>query len=181
MAKDGSSLGRSPKQFALTWSIFTMSYAAIVLFFNDVLLDDKSQARHLALYPDKLCARAGKRELSFSCATEDYGLVASAWSRVIARVGSSSAEPRSYLADMKNLRDILSHADDPRAVSNDSGALWPLSDCKHSVCLMGAEGFIQVCCALITHTGLAYGGSVDDFPDGLNPNVLVCQQNNVAT
>jgi hypothetical protein len=50
---DGRRLGSSTKQYALRWAIFTMSYAAVEAFFNDVLRDPASP-RTLPLNPDKL-------------------------------------------------------------------------------------------------------------------------------
>ncbi|MFD6874633.1 MULTISPECIES: hypothetical protein [unclassified Streptomyces] len=74
-----------------------------------------------------------------------------------------------YLADMKSLRDILSHGGDPYTASNHSGALWSLKGGGHSMPLMGAEGFIQACCDLASQTVLAYGGSLADFPEWPEP------------
>ncbi|SFT09619.1 hypothetical protein SAMN05660874_05678 [Saccharopolyspora flava] len=54
----------------------------------------------------------------------------------------------AYLADMKKLRDLLSHGQDPRMTSNASGALWQLAKGGNSMRLMGAEGFIQAACDL---------------------------------
>ena len=172
VAKDGSSLGRSPKQYALRWAIFTMSYAAVEAFFNDVLLDGESPTRHLTLHPDKL--RDAGRKAGVELFTRDWGVRTrvvglAAGNRLRWMLFRGTQEIRTYLADMKNLRDILSHGGDPRLVSNASGALWSLADGKHSMRLMGAEGFIQVCCDLAAQTVLAYGGSVDGLPDWPEP------------
>lgn len=75
----------------------------------------------------------------------------------------------AYLADMKSLRDLLNHGQDPGRATNESGALWPLANGRHSMRLMGAEGFIQACCDLAAQTVLAYGGTFDDLPDWPEP------------
>jgi hypothetical protein len=168
---DGRRLGRSAKQYALRWAIFTMSYAAVEAFFNDVLRDPASP-RALPLNPDKLY-QAGTLH-GVKLFTNDWG--------VRTRVQGSGAGHRSrwkvyagkqslsdYLADMKRLRDLLSHGQDPRAVSNTSGALWTLSSGGHSMRLMGAEGFIQACCDLAAQTVLAFGGNLNDLPDWPEP------------
>jgi hypothetical protein len=168
---DGRRLGRSTKQYALRWAIFTMSYAAIEAFFNDVLREPRS-SRVLPLNPDKL-HQAGTRYAA-KLFTSDWG--------VRTRVQGTGAGNRSrwavfagkqslgaYLADMKRLRDLLSHGQDPRSASNTSGALWPLADGGHSMRLMGAEGFIQAACDLAAQTVLAFGGDLSDLPDWPEP------------
>lgn len=170
--KDGKSLGRSPKQYALRWGIFTMSYAAVESFFNDILAFDPSQTRHLPLNPDKL--RNVGQHHGVRLFTNDWGVRTrtignSAGNRSRWRVYNGTEEVKLYLADMKNLRDILSHGGNPHTVSNQSGALWPLADGKYSMRLMGAEGFIQACCDLASQAILAYGGSSTDIPEWPEP------------
>ncbi|WP_328980665.1 hypothetical protein [Streptomyces canus] len=170
--KDGRSLGGSKKQYALRWGIFTMSYAAVEAFFNDVLALDPSRTRHLPLNPDKL--RHVGQQHAVRLFTDDWGVRTRTLgnaignrSRWMAYVGTQ--EVKLYLADMKTLRDILSHGGDPYAASNHSGALWPLKGGRHSMRLMGAEGFIQACCDLASQTVLAHGGSPADFPEWPEP------------
>lgn len=170
--KDGKALGRSPKQYALRWGIFTMSYAAVESFFNDILALDPSRTRHLPLNPDKL--RNVGQQHGVRLFTNEWGVRTrtvgnSPGNRSRWRVYSGTEEVKLYLADMKNLRDILSHGGDPNTVSNLSGALWPLAGGKYSMRLMGAEGFIQACCDLASQTILAYGGRSTDFPDWPEP------------
>ncbi|MEV6815673.1 hypothetical protein [Micromonospora sp. NPDC051296] len=168
---DGRRLGRSTKQYALRWAIFTMSYAAVEAFFNDVLRDPTSP-RALPLNPDKLY-QAGEL-YGVKLFTNDWG--------VRTRVQGTGAGNRSrwavfagkqslgaYLADMKKLRDLLSHGQDPRAASNASGALWTLANGGHSMRLMGAEGFIQAACDLSAQTVLAFGGDLIDLPEWPEP------------
>lgn len=50
---DGRNLGRSAKQYALRWAIFTMSYAALEAFFNDVLRDP-ADTRTIPVSTDRL-------------------------------------------------------------------------------------------------------------------------------
>ncbi|WP_306912803.1 MULTISPECIES: hypothetical protein [unclassified Arthrobacter] len=169
--KDGEPLGRSSKQYALRFGIFTMTYAAIEAFFNDSLSFDPSQTRHLPLNPDRL--RQAGQQAGVRLFTKDWGVrtrtPGAAGNRSRWRVYSGTQELQVYLADMKNLRNILSHGGDPQLVSNDSGALWPLVSGKHSMRLMGAEGFIQACCDLAAQTVLAFGGEPDDFPHWPEP------------
>ncbi|MEU8773553.1 hypothetical protein [Streptomyces sp. NPDC048606] len=170
--KDGRSLKGSKKQYALRWGIFTTSYAAVEAFFNDVLALDPSRTRHLPLNPDKLrhvAQQQGVRLFTndWGVRTRTLGTAAGNRSRWTAYVGTR--EVNLYLADMKTLRDVLSHGGNPYAVSNHSGALWPLKGGGHSMRLMGAEGFIQACCDLGSQTLLAFGGTSADFPEWPEP------------
>lgn len=163
---DGRRLGRSTKQYALRWAIFTMSYAAIEAFFNDILRDPGS-SRPLALNPDKL-RNAGDKH-SVKLFTNDWGVRTriqrtSGGNRSRWAVFAGKQSLGAYMADMKNLRDLLSHGQDPRTTSNASGALWPLANGGHSMRVMGAEGFIQAACDLATQTVLAFGGNLEDIP-----------------
>lgn len=167
---DERRLGRSAKQYALRWAIFTMSYAALESFFNDVLVSS-GQTRSLPLNTDKL--RNAGRAHNVRLFTNDWGVRTrtgggdgnrSRW-----EVYAGSKALGQYLADMKSLRDLLSHGKDPRGASNHSGALWPLAAGGHSMRLMGAEGFIQACCDLASQTVLAYGGDAGDFPSWPEP------------
>lgn len=163
---DGRRLGGSNKQHALRWAIFTMSYAALEAFFNDVLRDPSS-TRPLPLNPDKL-RQAGER-LSVKLFTNEWGVrtrtqvpLAGKRSRWVAYSGTQDI--KAYLGDMKSLRDLLNHGQDPRNASNVSGALWKLARGGHSLRVMGAEGFIQAACDLAEQTILAFGGNKEDFP-----------------
>ncbi|MBN9738068.1 MULTISPECIES: hypothetical protein [Pseudonocardia] len=163
---DGRRLGRSNKQYALRWAIFTMSYAALESFFNDILRDTASQ-RTLPVNPDKLRSAGDKHGVKLF--TSDWGLRTrvkgtSAGNRSRWVVYSGKQELVAYLADMKNLRDLLAHGSDPNKVSNASGALWPLINGGNSMRLMGAEGFIQAAGDLAAQTVLAFGGEADDVP-----------------
>lgn len=168
---DRRRLGRSSKQYALRWAVFTMTYAAVEAFFNDVV-GDPASPRTLPLHPDKL-RNAGDHH-GVKLFTNDWG--------VRTRVQGSSGGKRSrwvvfegkrplgaYLADMKRLRDLLSHGQDPKETSNLSGALWPLENGGHSMRLMGAEGFIQAVSDLAAQTVLAFGGSLEDIPTWPEP------------
>jgi len=163
---DGRRLGQSAKQYALRWAVFTMAYAAVEAFFNDVV-GDPTSPRTLPLHPDKL--RSAGDRYGVKLFTNDWG--------VRTRIQGTRGGNRSrwvvftgkqplgaYLADMKRLRDLLSHGQDPRSTSNDSGALWPLANGRHSMRLMGAEGFIQAASDLGAQTVLAFGGTRTDIP-----------------
>lgn len=165
---DGRRLGRSSKQYALRWAVFTMTYAATESFFNDVVADPV-HPRTLPLHPDKL-RHAGDRH-NVKLFTNDWGVrtrtqqlpfLGGKRSRWVAYSGTQALT--AYLGDMKSLRDLLTHGQDPRRVSNASGALWPLASGGHSMRVMGAEGFIQAACDLAEQTILAFGGNVQDFP-----------------
>ncbi|WP_407358038.1 hypothetical protein LTA6_002629 [Microbacterium sp. LTA6] len=168
---DGHRLGRSSKQRALRWAVFTMTYAALEAFFNDVLRDPAS-VRTLPLNADKL-RLAGDR-YGVALFTNEWGVRtratkpdAGSRSRWVAYSGKQKLN--AYLSDMKSLRDLLSHGQDPRKASNSSGALWPLVEGGYSMRVMGAEGFIQTACDLAEQTVLAFGGSTHDFPTWPEP------------
>lgn len=163
---DGRRLGRSTKQYALRWAVFTMTYAAVEAFFNDVVGDPDSP-RAIPLHPDKL-RNAGERH-EVKLFTNDWGVRTRAQgtsggkrSRWVVFEGKRSLD--AYLADMKRLRDLLSHGQDPKRTSNVSGALWPLANGGNSMRVMGAEGFIQAASDLAAQTVLAFGGSLGDVP-----------------
>lgn len=163
---DGRRLGRSPKQYALRWAVFTMAYAALESFFNDILRDPASP-RLLPLNPDKLRSAGDKHGVKLF--TNDWGvrtrvLGTSGGNRSRWALYSGRQQLVAYLADMKQLRDLLTHGSDPTKVSNVSGALWPLANGGSSMRLMGAEGFIQAAGDLAAQTVLAFGGEIGDVP-----------------
>lgn len=169
---DGHRLGRSAKQYALRWAIFSMTYAASEAFFNDVLRDPSSP-RALPLHPDKL-RQAGER-LEVKLFTNEWQVRTRA-----TKIGAGSRRSRwmvysgtqslnAYLGDMKSLRDLLSHGQDPRGASNVSGALWPLANGGNSMRVMGAEGFVQAACDLASQTILAFGGTTHEVPSWPEP------------
>ncbi|WP_314567581.1 hypothetical protein [uncultured Actinomyces sp.] len=49
---------------------------------------------------------------------------------------------RNYLHDMKRLRDLLAHGEDPFSIETYSDALWERKKGK-SMTLMGVEGFFK--------------------------------------
>ncbi|OIU87707.1 hypothetical protein [Microbacterium sp. AR7-10] len=168
----GRRLGSSKKQYALRWAIFSMSYAALEAFFNDILREP-TDTRALPLNPDKLRNAGNKHGVRLF--TNDWGVRTRALS-LTATDGRSrwmiyegTRELAAYLSDMKNLRDLLNHGQDPTKATNRSGALWPLASGGHSMRLMGAEGFIQACCDLASQTVMAYGGSASDLPEWPEP------------
>lgn len=168
---DGHRLGRSSKQYALRWAVFTMTYAALEAYFNDVVRDPSSP-RTLPVHPDKL--RSAGERFGVTLFTNEWGVrtratKTGAGSRSRWVVYSGTQALNAYLGDMKSLRDLLSHGQDPRNASNASGALWPLATSGHSMRVMGAEGFVQAACDLAEQTVLAFGGSTHDFPTWPEP------------
>jgi hypothetical protein len=169
---DGNRLGQSKKQYALRWAVFTMTYGAIEAFFNDILRGNE-ETRVIPLNPGKLHDAGVKQDVRLF--TNDWAVRTRAL--LLDRPGrrsrwvvySGTQQLNAYLADMKMLRDLLNHGQDPRSVSNKSGALWPLADGRNSMRLMGAEGFIQACCDLASQTVLAYGGRAVDLPSWPEP------------
>lgn len=76
---DGRRLGRSKKQYALRWAIFSMSYAALEAFFNDILREE-TDTRTLPLNPDKLRNVGNKQGVRLF--TNDWGVRTRALSRI---------------------------------------------------------------------------------------------------
>ncbi|MHA7618906.1 hypothetical protein ACX12M_10345 [Cellulosimicrobium cellulans] len=169
---DGRRLGSSKKQYALRWAVFSMAYGALEAFFNDVLREP-TNTRALPLNPDKLRNAGSKQGVRLF--TNEWGLRTRAlkWDATDGRsrwkIYAGSQDLAAYLADMKCLRDLLTHGQDPTKATNASGALWPLAGGGNSMRLMGAEGFIQACCDLASQTVLAYGGSTSDLPEWPEP------------
>lgn len=148
-----------------------MTYSALEAFFNDVV-SDAGHPRTIPLNPDKI-RTAGERH-SVRLFANDWGVRTRAQRRGAGNrsrwvVFSGRQQLGSYLADMKKLRDLLSHGQDPTTTSNLSGALWPLAGGRNSMRLMGAEGFIQAACDLAAQTILAFGGTLDDLPEWPEP------------
>lgn len=171
VGKDGRPLGRTAKQYALRWGVFSMTYAAIEGFFNDALTTGAPRSRPFPLSPDKLRAEGDKHQVKIFA--NDWGVRTVVpglfpWSRPRWRSYLGTQALRDYLGDMKNLRDRINHGGNVRAVSNESFAMWPVSG-GHSMSIMGAEGFIQACTDLATQTVLAYGGRLDQLPPWPEP------------
>lgn len=144
-----------------------MAYGAIEAFFNDILRGS-DETRVIPLNSGKLHDAGVKQDVRLF--TSDWAVRTRAL--LLDRPGrrshwvvySGMQQLNAYLADMKMLRDLLNHGQDPRSVSNKSGALWPLADGRNSMRLMSAEGFIQACCDLASQTVLAYGSRAVDLP-----------------
>lgn len=180
---DGSSIQRA-KQHSLRWGIFLLVYGQAEGFFNEIL-GFRYECRTLPLNPDKIARQAAERH-SVKLFAQDWGVRTRTLRGL--RGGRSDWETyigtervRIYLADMKSLRDLLAHGDDPNMATNNSGALWVLkekrdpragddhSNRKVSMRLMGVEGFVQATTDLIAQTILAYGGTLEDVPDWPEP------------
>lgn len=168
---DGTRLGQSAKQYALRWAVFSMSYSALEAFFNDVVNVPLGQ-RTIPLNPDKIRTAGDRHEVRLFA--NDWGVRTRAQrlglgnrSRWVVFAGKQQLG--AYLGDMKRLRDLLSHGQDPKMTSNASGALWPLAGGGNTMRLMGAEGFIQAACDLAAQTVLAFGGALEDLPEWPEP------------
>lgn len=169
--KDGKSLARSAKQYALRWGTFTMVFAALEGFFNDALTVGPPRNRPIPVSPDKLRSEGDKIDVKIF--TNDWGVRTvtpgrASWSRPRCRTYVGSDDLRLYLGDMKSLRDRLSHGGDASSASNDSLALWPVSG-GHAMSIMGVEGFIHATTDLAAQTVLAFGGSIDQLPTWPEP------------
>lgn len=169
---DGTRL-TGKRQHTLRWGAFLLIYAPMEAYFNEILGYRAEKGRTLPLHPDKVRA-AAKQKHGVDLFTNAWGVRTRTLrlgpgnrSRWHLYIGVS--ELRNYLADMKSLRDVLSHGGDPYGASNSSGALWPVKN-GASMRLMGVEGFLQACCDLVGQTILAYGGELNDVPSWPEPD-----------
>lgn len=133
------------KKSALRWGIFLMIYAATEGFFNAVLKAPES-TRVLSLNPDKL--RSAGEPHGVRLFTREWGVRTRVdadpchsgnYSRWIVFEGE---DLRNYLRDMKRLRDLIAHGEDPFSIETYSDALWERKKGK-SMTLMGVEGFFK--------------------------------------
>jgi hypothetical protein len=165
-------LKQGRNQYAVRWGAFLLAYAPTEGFFNAVLAHRSGNNRVLPLNPDKV-----RRVAKEADGVDIFSQVWSVRTRTLhPGRGNRSRwhtyagvnDIRDYLADMKSLRDLLSHGGDPYGATNTSGALWEVKK-GASMRLMGVEGFIQACCDLAGQTILAYGGRLDQIPGWPEP------------
>ncbi len=163
---------RGKKKGALRWGIFVLTYAATEAFFREAL-DPERKYRSLPMNADKL--RQAGEERGVQLFTSDWalrtrvnGVNPSRGNRSQWIVFEGTEQVRKYLADMKSLRDLLSHGADPFSMTNESGAMW-VQKKGNSMPLMGAEGFLQACTDLAAQTILAFGGSAEQMPNWPEP------------
>lgn len=159
-------------QHALRWGAFLLAYASLEGFYTRILSEGSNTNRALPLNVDKI-AQAAEKQDSVHLFRSDWGArtrtqIAGEGNRSRWHALIGTAALRTYLSDMKSLRDILSHGGDPYGSSNNSGMLWPVKG-GFSMRLMGVEGFIQSCCDLAGQTIVAYGGTVADLPPWPEP------------
>lgn len=140
--------GREKKYASLRYGAFLLAYAPFEGFFENLTEYRKTKNRVLGLSPDKIRGAVA----------ESYGVknVTSSWAartRTAPTAGTGGRSPwvllkgrrlHDYLGDMKSLRDLLSHGRSPQDATNNAGTLHQLANGKHSIRLMGVEGFIQV-------------------------------------
>lgn len=159
------------KKSALRWGIFLMIYAATEGFFNAVVKAPES-TRVLSLNPDKL--RSAGEPHGVRLFTREWGVRTRVdadpchsgnYSRWIVFEGE---DLRNYLRDMKRLRDLIAHGEDPFSIETYSDALWERKKGK-SMTLMGVEGFFQASTDLVAQTILAFGGTLEEIPEWPEP------------
>lgn len=159
------------KKSALRWGIFLMVYAATESFFNEVFKVPES-TRVLSLNPDKLRSAGDNHQVRLF--TREWGVCTRVdadpchsgnYSRWIVFEGE---DLRNYLHDMKRLRDLLAHGEDPFSIETYSDALWERKKGK-SMTLMGVEGFFQASTDLVAQTILAFGGTLEEIPEWPEP------------
>jgi hypothetical protein len=154
--------GREKKYASLRYGAFLLAYAPFEGFFENLTDYRKTKNRVLGLSPDKIRGAVA----------DAYGVknVTSGWAartRSAPVVGTGGRSPwvmlegrrlHDYLGDMKTLRDLLSHGRSPEDVTNAARTLHQLASGKHSIRLMGVEGFIQVIQDIASETALAIVG-----------------------
>ena len=148
-----------------------MIYAATEGFFNAVLKAPES-TRVLSLNPDKL--RSAGEPHGVRLFTREWGVRTRVdadpchsgnYSRWIVFEGE---DLRNYLRDMKRLRDLIAHGENPFSIETYSDALWERKKGK-SMTLMGVEGFFQASTDLVAQTILAFGGTLEEIPEWPEP------------
>jgi hypothetical protein len=167
----GSEKARSGAYASLRYGAFLLAYAPLEAFF-DSISGYRQQSNHpLPLNPDKIRDVVAK-----ACGVPDVTKGWAARTRVAPPSDGSTGNRspwellsgqrlRHYLADMKSLRDILGHGGDPSTTTNRSGVLHPLQHGRHSLRLMGVEGFIQAAQDLASETAIALCGPAVPLPD----------------
>ncbi|WP_139417702.1 hypothetical protein [Agromyces laixinhei] len=138
---EGATL-QGPGQHTLRWGAFMLAYAPLEAFFNAVL--PPTDNRPMPLNVDKI-RQTAQREHDVSLFTKRWSLCTLVpptapesgqyceWRRY-----RGTEETRTYLADMKSLRDRLSHGADPFSSTNRSGAMWSTQK-GPSLRMMGVE------------------------------------------
>lgn len=156
------------RQHTLRWGAFLLVYAPVEGFFKEILEVPAGQ-RGVPLNSDKIREKAMK-DHGVRLFTKDWGVRTLVPTKTIDdsnfcewRVYRGVEEVRTYLADMKSLRDLLSHGADPFTAKNDSGALWSINR-GPSLRMLGVNGFLQAGCDLVDQTITAFGGTSEQFP-----------------
>lgn len=140
---------RTRRHQSIRYGAFLLAYGPFERFFNSLIEQHGGPSQGLSPLPDKL-----RQKFRDGLGVAD---LTRSW-RARARVspGALSADRRwrwttiqgqplrDYLADAKRLRNLLAHGGDPKAGSNTSGTLHPLSNGGFSINLMWVEGFLQV-------------------------------------
>lgn len=150
----------------LRFGAFLLIYGALEGYFQ-AICKQPNNTRVTPLVPDKINTKI-KNIWNFDTFTRDW----SVRTRSAVEGGGNRSrwillenrEIHAYLADMKSLRDLLAHGDDPRKSTNVSGMLWGLKGGGHSLRMMGVEGFIQAAEDLATQTVFTFGGGPSQLP-----------------
>jgi hypothetical protein len=160
--------GRERKYASLRYGAFLLAYAPLEAFFDDLTGYRSAKNRVLGLSPDRIRVAVAEAHTVRN--------VTSHWAartRVAPTVGTGRRAPwkllrgealHAYLGDMKSLRDLLIHGKSPGDATNKANTLHKLADGKHSIRLMGVEGFIQAAQDLASETAIAIVGPSVSLP-----------------
>lgn len=153
--------GRERKYKSLRYGAFLLAYSPLEHYFDSLTGYRARTGRVLPVNADKIrmaIREAGGPPNVTKCweartrvAPSGHTGNRSPWELLVGR------RLAAYLCDMKSLRDLLSHGNDPTLVSNKSGTLYPIA-AGFSMRLMGVEGFIQAAQDIASQTAIAIAG-----------------------
>ncbi len=163
--------GRKKEYQSLRYGAFLLTYGPFENFFENITGYRKKKGRTLPINPDRVR----------SAVSEEYGLgnITASW-RARARVVGPTSWSRdpwillegqplfSYLKDAASLRNLLTHGDDPKKMSNQSKA-FPTTKNGPSIHLTSVEGLIQVAQDIASETAMAIAGKEIKIPDWPEP------------
>lgn len=132
---------------SLRYGAFLLAYAPLESFFTQFTgYAERANGRSLPLNPDKIQRELDRNRPGIRFNTN---LWEGRTRQQPSRPGSRSewallkgGRLKNYLSDMKMLRDLLSHGNEPYNVTNSGQTLWEVRG-GWSLRLMGVEGFIQ--------------------------------------
>lgn len=153
---------------SLRYGAFLLAYAALEGFFTGLTgYSQRAAGRSLPLNLDKIHRelrvrwpdtkfQTGKWEARTRQQPTGYAS-RSEWAHL------KGLRLKNYMSDMKVLRDLLSHGNDPFKVTNTGETLWKVK-AGWSMRLMGVEGFLQFVQDLATAALLDAGAAVEGHP-----------------